>query len=436
MIRLDTTTRKLQILLDSAITTNQLQVVVSYSDKTSSAYNGATQTGNTNSTTAVDICAAPASGTVRDVDFISVQNRDTVAATATIMMYDNGSTYNLITKRLGVGEQLVYTHGSGWNVNSATSPQGIVNSVQINDNGLFGGLANVLGDNGDIMIAPNSAPVTPSGNYVKLFCRNIANRMLPAAVGPSAMDYALQPSLWRQKCAIWSAPGNSTTVPGVFGINAYTALGTATARSVATTNRMSRTRRLGYVSAATAGSFAGLYNTAAQFTLGIGGGIGGFFFSTRFANTDAAACSGARSFCGMTSSVATATNVEPNTLTNAIGLAQLSTDATQLYITYGGSTAQTAIALGTNFPPMESTGATGGTMYDFSLFSPPNQNGVCYYSLERVGTSYAVYGTLGPGTTTTLPLNTLLSPRIWRCNNAQALAVAVDIMNIYLETDY
>jgi len=58
MIRLDTTTRKLQVVLAGAVSTNQLPVVVSYSDKTSTTYNGATQTAQTNGTTAVDICAA------------------------------------------------------------------------------------------------------------------------------------------------------------------------------------------------------------------------------------------------------------------------------------------------------------------------------------------------------------------------------------------
>ena len=261
--------------------------------------------------------------------------------------------------------------------------------------------------------------------------------MFPAMVGPSGLDACIQPSTWRQKIAWWNPPGNATTVPGVIGFNAPTAVGTATARTVATTNLLTRTRRLGYVGAATAGSLCGHYSGQAQFTLGNGAGLGGFFYSCRFAITDPADVTGARSFTGVTSSVAAPTNVEPSTLTNAIGVAQLSTDSTQLFLVYGGSAAQTAIPLGTGFPPMNGVGATNGILYDFSLFSPPSSNGVIYYYLERVGVS-SISGVLGPGTLgTTLPANTtLLAHRAWRCNNATALATGIDIINVYIETDY
>ena len=83
------------------------------------------------------------------------------------------------------------------------------------------------------------------------------------------------------------------------------------------------------MSTARAGNFAGQYSTVAQFTTGDGAGLGGFFYSCRFAFTDAATVSGARAFVGMSSSTSTATNVEPSTLTNSIGVAQLSTDSTQ-----------------------------------------------------------------------------------------------------------
>lgn len=116
MIRLDTTTRKLQALLGGSITTNQLPVTVCYSDKTSTAYTGGTTVINTNNTTAVDICAAPAASTVRDVDTINVNNADTVAATITIRYNDNGTTYTLFKAQLETGDQLTYVHGDGWKV--------------------------------------------------------------------------------------------------------------------------------------------------------------------------------------------------------------------------------------------------------------------------------------------------------------------------------
>lgn len=119
MLKLDTTTRKIQAVLSGAITTNQLPCMVSYSDDNGTTYVGGTQLTNTNSTTAVDICAAPGASTVRDIDYLSIRNRDTAAATVTVMLDDNGTDYEIVKATLAVGDQLVYTHGAGWRVTDA-----------------------------------------------------------------------------------------------------------------------------------------------------------------------------------------------------------------------------------------------------------------------------------------------------------------------------
>ena len=119
MIRLDTTTRKLQLILAGAITTTQPDVVVSYSDATASAYTGGSQVSVGNSTTAVDICAAPAASTVRDVDHLTVRNNDTVAMTVTVRLNDNATLYKLVSIALAVGDTLEYAHAAGWRVMDA-----------------------------------------------------------------------------------------------------------------------------------------------------------------------------------------------------------------------------------------------------------------------------------------------------------------------------
>lgn len=116
MIKLDTTTRSLQALLAGAVTTNQLPVTVGYSDGTSATYTGAAQLTLTNSVTPVTICSAPASGVVRDIDYIAVSNTDTAAATVTVRVNDNGTFYEQAKTTLQPGRQLVYTHAAGWNV--------------------------------------------------------------------------------------------------------------------------------------------------------------------------------------------------------------------------------------------------------------------------------------------------------------------------------
>lgn len=116
MLKLDQTTRKLQAVLSGAVTTNQLPCMVSYSDDNGTTYVGGTQLTNTNSTTVVDICAAPGASTVRDIDYLSIRNRDTAAATVTVMLDDNGTDYEIVKAALAVGDQLTYTHGDGWRV--------------------------------------------------------------------------------------------------------------------------------------------------------------------------------------------------------------------------------------------------------------------------------------------------------------------------------
>lgn len=345
--------------------------------------------------------------------------------------------------RLTTDDKPYWCNGAAWVDLTASgggggSPAGNTKELQYNNAGAFAGAANVEVDNGDLCLVVGAAPVTPPADTVKLFAKKIAGRIFPAMVGPSAMDAVVQPSLWRQKVARWNPPGGATTVPGVDGIAAPTAVGTATSRTVATTNLFTRTRRLGYVSAATAAALTGHYNTVAQFTTGNGAALGGFFYSCRFGISDAAAVAGARTFVGMSSTVAAPTNVEPNTLLNSIGIAQLSTDSTQLYLVYGGSAAQTAVALGTNFPPMAGVGATNGIAYDLSIFCSPNSNGVVNVRLERIGTAFVYENTITPGTPgVQTPLNTtLLAHRAWRCNNATALAVGLDILGYYIETDY
>jgi hypothetical protein len=293
---------------------------------------------------------------------------------------------------------------------------------------------------GSTLTLPISAtiPASPTLGNVTIFGKTLANRSLIATVDNSGMDAVLQPSMWRQKVSNWNPPGNATTVPGVFGMTAPTSVGTATARTVATTNLFTRQRRLGYVANTTAGSLCGHYIQQAQFTTGDGAGLGGFFYSCRFGVSDTANPVGTRMFVGMSSATNTPTNVEPSTLTNCIGLAQLSTSATQLYIVYGGLLAQTAIALGTNFPPYTGTGATLGVAYDLTLYCPETLNGVVYYRVERIGTTFIAEGTLTPTVvgTQTPASTTLLAHRAWRTNNANTGVVGIDIIGFYTETDY
>jgi len=277
-----------------------------------------------------------------------------------------------------------------------------------------------------------SDPSAPGSGGLVVYSKAVAGRMMLKQIGPSGLSTALQPFLARNKVGYWNPPGNATTVPGVFGYTAPTVLGTATARTIATTNLFTRMRRLGYVSSATAGNLAGPYLAVAQVTIGDGSGNGGFYKLCRFGCSDAATVAGARQFVGVSSTTAAPTNVEPSTLTNCIGVGHGAAD-TNLKIFYGGSAAQTPVNLGANFP----ANTLSTDVYELALFSPPNDNNHVYYEVTRLNTGDVATGTLTGVAGTALPASTTLLAyqRAWRCNNATAKAVGLDIMSDYIETD-
>lgn len=116
MIVLDATTDTLEIDLLAAHTTNALPFFVSYRDITTSAYTPGNQFGNTNGTTDVVLCSAPAASTQRVIDHIMICNRDTVSHTVTVRFVDNTTEYNIFTAVIASGDMIQYNEGKGWEV--------------------------------------------------------------------------------------------------------------------------------------------------------------------------------------------------------------------------------------------------------------------------------------------------------------------------------
>lgn len=272
---------------------------------------------------------------------------------------------------------------------------------------------------------PNIAnPTPPAAGNIAIYGQERAGRMMLTQMGPSGLDTTLQPHFGGNKIGMWIPPGNATTVPGVLGIGTLTAVGTATARTVAATNYATRMLRLGYVSAATAGSLTSVREAQNKYTVGAGNGLGGFNYRLRFIPSNAAAVSGERFFAGLWGTTTAATNVEPNTLTNALGICQLST-SNNLHIYGAGATAGTAVDLGTSFP----ANTLSTEAYEFAMFAGPD--GTVDWQVWRLSTGQTTSGTF-----VSVPSNTqFLGHQIWKTNNATALAVAFDICTLYIETD-
>ena len=285
---------------------------------------------------------------------------------------------------------------------------------------------------GDAVAWKVSAPAAAPASTIAQFAGNVAGRLMPSFIDSNGLADALQPWLARGGFGLWMPPGNSTVVPGVLGYTAPTVVGTATARNVVTSNFFNRLRRLGYVSVATAAGLCEARVAVAQITIGDGTGLGGFTKICRFGCSDAATVAGARQFVGVSASTAAATNVEPSTLTNVIGVGHGAAD-TNLKLYFGGSAAQAPIDLGANFP----VNTLSVDAYELALFAHPFAATVGYL-VTRLNTGQVASGTLSAATAgLQLPLNTTLLSyhKAWRCNNATALAVGLDIISDYIETN-
>ena len=310
---------------------------------------------------------------------------------------------------------------------SNIAPAGSTTQVQYNNASALAGASNVTIDSNDITLLANASPSAPSSGY-KLISQSIATKSTLVGVRNNTIIEPVQTQLSRRKIGWWNPAGNNTTIPGQNGVSAPTFVGTATQRDVATTNYFTRIKRVGYVSTATAGSLTSARTTVAQYTIGDGSGIGGFYFCMVFGCSDAATVSGARQFVGLSSTTGAPTNVDPGTLTNCLGVGHSNAD-TNLYIYYGGSAAQTRIDLASNFP----ANTLSTDMYELILFADAYGSTVGY-QVTRLNTGHVASGTLSGTVGTALPATTtLLNQWCWRTNNATALAVGLDYSYYYFE---
>ena len=113
MIRLNSVSR-IEAVCDFAANTVDPTCVTSWSDLSTGQYLGGSLAQNFTGTTAIVIVTSPATGAVRDVDFIHISNVDQITQAVTVRFYNGSGTYNLVKVSLAPGDRLTYTHASGW----------------------------------------------------------------------------------------------------------------------------------------------------------------------------------------------------------------------------------------------------------------------------------------------------------------------------------
>jgi hypothetical protein len=127
--RLRTNIEKLEVVLSTPITTNQLEVVTSFTDTPNVVNGSQSQSSVTNDTSYVTITNPPGLNNVREVDTINIVNVDTVNAILFVYYNNNGLRRLLYKVDLDSGDNLEYTSANGWKVTNSTGSVKGVGSI-------------------------------------------------------------------------------------------------------------------------------------------------------------------------------------------------------------------------------------------------------------------------------------------------------------------
>lgn len=192
---------------------------------------------------------------------------------------------------------------------------------------------------------------------------------------------------------------NNSTTEDTFGGITISTTGSATARSVATTNYATKQVRKGFVaSVVSSGRYTETRGSALLWYVG-----GGFRFVCDVYVSDTAFASGCRQFYGImgqTSSLTYSDTVLVDTMVNVIGFGSDSAD-TNIQVFHNDATGTcTKIDLGSSFPANRSAGSALTAMYSFELYN--DYSGNVLYKAVNNETGVSVEGTIS----TNLPLST------------------------------
>jgi len=163
-MNLDSSTRKLQIVLGTAKTTSDMPVVVDYISKTYPQETNLSYLSKSNGTTPVDILPAPDPQYQKVITAINVFNADTALKQVTIQYLDTATAYPEVVINLNPGDTLGYTLNQGWytqdssgNLKTIISPSAPVSGFVTVDSSAS---PDIFGAAGATISINNSTPVT------------------------------------------------------------------------------------------------------------------------------------------------------------------------------------------------------------------------------------------------------------------------------------
>mgnify|MGYP001806266590 CR=1 FL=1 len=272
------------------------------------------------------------------------------------------------------------------------------------------------------LLDQGGVPATPGSGLLKLYARSRARRMFLDAVGPSGVDFTLQPAFFNSRVMI-IAPSSGTTVSAQ-GIGVTTAA-TLSHPGLVTTSLVGSIYRTRCQTSTTAGNAAGIRHAAATIWRGNAAGRGGFYHHVRFASGNIA-LAGGQQFIGLSSSTAALAG-EPSALADCLGVVKDQADTQYHFVRRTGTGTVQRVALG-------AFGANA--LMDLILFMPPNSSTLG--AVVRAFDTNGIASTLLDTTYTDfLPANTTyLAGRFDVRNGASAAAADADLVRMYTESDF
>jgi hypothetical protein len=266
--------------------------------------------------------------------------------------------------------------------------------------------------------------VTAPSAGLKIASRLRGGRRLLIQKGPAGIETPLQPHFGMNKIARAAPAGNATTMT-TEGI-VLTATGTATAANFATTNALTQSRRISYLSAATAGSNGGVREAVAKYWRGNAAGLGGFYMVCRFGYVLLPA--GWRMFIGFTSATAALANGDPSALLNLVGIAKDTADTNLWFIYNDGAGACTKTDTGLAAPAVNE-------IWEARIFAAPNDSHI-QMSIGRILGGAESLAEHDSGASSNIPANTqTLAWQFWCNNGTTASAIDPHLVQLYTEVD-
>lgn len=332
----------------------------------------------------------------------------------------------------GTPGRLLETDSPSTGGGGGTPPGAPVDSVQFNNAGAFGGLANVLSDGGGRiehlsyeMFRHIADPSAAGTDKLRFYGRRLSGRMFPhwqGAVDDSHTVPVSPPWILRH-LRLGHMPGSAAV--STVGIN-NTSVGTITTPTLTNVSFQTQLHRARFASAAAAGSGAGSRGQIAYVWRGDVAGFGGFWYACIF--DQSTNINGARAFVGLSAQL-TQMVTDPDTINNTIGMGYRVADVPgNWFFIRRDAAAATVTDLGAD-APRDAT-----TVFLLLMYCPPNGSDI---TVRIVNLTTGVVVLDDVVMSTNIPQNTaFLSNHLNIHNGAVASVVQIETSGLMLESPW